>query len=547
MSHQASVLFIDNRVLDLATLLSGLDAGVEVVVIDAGADGLQQIAQTLAGRSDVAAIHIVSHGAAGAVQLGNLTLNSENVQAHGAELAAIGDALGADADIVLYGCGTGAGPAGAALVQSLAQLTGADVAASSDVTGAASLGGNWALEVQVGQIEAALPFSTEALRDFDGLLATGTPMEPSATGQLDSNVGIALLTNGGHADLYLHQLSGDNSFNGAPPQYAAKVVLSNGANQIVQTLTVTGTAFVENAAIAKLAGGGFVVAWSSDANEGVYPYNYSAYYQVYDNNGVAQGSVQALTSANATPIAQKVSLTSLADGGFAASFVGPNSALGLAIYDENGSGGFVRTNENFVGGSPGPSFTNGTDTNTKLFISASTLGAPTAVELSDGSIVVTSATYVYFGPNYTPLGDYAYKFDSNGDPAAFASGYTTQRLNWSMIGSSDAGQKAIALKDGGFAVVTMDSYGANETYQLMVFDNDGRPVDMTATITQNVRAPANDGTTVAKTFFAKKIADGIDNSNGMGGASTFSLMQGSDGNIVIATIKPDFSGLMIHT
>ena len=60
-----------------------------------------------------------------------------------------------DADILIYGCDVAAGSTGRAFIDLLAQLTEADVAASTDTTGASFLGGDWTLEAQTGSIEAA--------------------------------------------------------------------------------------------------------------------------------------------------------------------------------------------------------------------------------------------------------------------------------------------------------------------------------------------------------------------------------------------------------
>ncbi|WP_417465733.1 VCBS domain-containing protein [Kordiimonas sp.] len=50
-------------------------------------------------------------------------------------------------------------------------MTGADVAASDDLTGASSLGGDWDLEVNVGDIAGTTAFSEESMGGFDALLA----------------------------------------------------------------------------------------------------------------------------------------------------------------------------------------------------------------------------------------------------------------------------------------------------------------------------------------------------------------------------------------
>ncbi len=57
-------------------------------------------------------------------------------------------------DLLLYRCDVAAGGAGHAFIDDLATATGADVAASTDLTGGASLGGDWVLEAKSGVVEA---------------------------------------------------------------------------------------------------------------------------------------------------------------------------------------------------------------------------------------------------------------------------------------------------------------------------------------------------------------------------------------------------------
>ncbi|OMG65228.1 hypothetical protein AUR61_009585, partial [Stutzerimonas balearica] len=542
MNNQASVLFVDSRVQDRATLLAGLAPDVEVVVLDPDVDGLSQIATVLAGRSDISSIQVLSHGTEGMVQLGSLNLTSANVVTHAADLATIGNALTADGDILLYGCNAGAGTDGEALVQSLAKLTGADVAASSDLTGAVSQGGNWNLEAQTGPIEAVLPFNAQALADYQGVLATGTALESTTSGNYDSAQGVALLNNGGHADVYLHQISGDNSYNGAPPQYAAKVVVADASNNIIDTLTVSGSDYVLNASVAKLANGGFVVAWSADTSVAHDYSTFGVFYQVYDNAGVAQGTTQPLSS----KAGQYVSLTSLADGGFAAAFYTEDQTLTLGIYDES-NGALSLTNETTMGGN---SIRYSSAEDHDVLYKFMNAAGPSIVQLADKSIVVTDSVYVYYSSTSTPLGDYAFKFDSTGTPANFASGYSSQRLNWSVsagAGGTEDGEHAIALSGGGFAVVSLNNYGGTQQYELMLFNSDGTPVNSSDTLTQN---GSYDGVNASKTIYAKQIVASVspgDNAWLVPGAARFSLAESSDGNILVALPKSDMSGVNIYT
>jgi len=171
-SAARAIVFVEANVADYQSLLAGLAPGTEVHVLDAGQDGLARMAQVLAGRSGIDALHIVSHGKEGAVSLGSVELNSETLAARAGELATIRAALAPDADILLYGCDVGAGTAGASFVEELARATGADVAASTNATGSAALGGDWLLERTTGTIEAAAPLSLDALRDYRSILAT---------------------------------------------------------------------------------------------------------------------------------------------------------------------------------------------------------------------------------------------------------------------------------------------------------------------------------------------------------------------------------------
>ena len=137
-----SIAIVDASLPDLATLLASLPKGVEVHLMEPGTDGVQLLADTLQGRSGIEAIHLLTHGSAGSLSLGSNRLTSATLENHSDQWATVRNALTADADILIYGCDVGAGQAGQDFVAQLAQWTGADIAASDDLTGAAALGGD---------------------------------------------------------------------------------------------------------------------------------------------------------------------------------------------------------------------------------------------------------------------------------------------------------------------------------------------------------------------------------------------------------------------
>ena len=142
--------------------------------IDPTRDGITQITESLAGRSGIDAIHIVSHGRDGEVQLGNTTLSQETLAAHADQIANWSSSLDADADLLFYGCDLAATETGEDLIQSIAELTDADVAASDDLTGHADLGGDWDFEYFVGDVQTDVAFSVTAQANWHHTLATFT-------------------------------------------------------------------------------------------------------------------------------------------------------------------------------------------------------------------------------------------------------------------------------------------------------------------------------------------------------------------------------------
>ena len=209
-SDRSEIYFVDAGVDNPDELISAIPDGAEVVVLDGNSDGLAQIASALDGRSDLDAIHILSHGDAGQITLGSTTLDATSIDGHHAdELATIGSALSDDADILIYGCDFGQDEA---TLAALADATGADVAASDDDTGHADLGGDWDLEVSHGGIEAqtltaegffgvlAQPEVTDAEADSPRVTAEDTGLAITGITVADADDGVTDADNDGNPD-----------------------------------------------------------------------------------------------------------------------------------------------------------------------------------------------------------------------------------------------------------------------------------------------------------------------------------------------------------
>ena len=192
-SRPKSIVFIDSGLDDYQTLADGVLPGAELIVLDKNGNGVEQITaklQTIAAAGGtVDQVHIFSHGNSGSLQLGSATLNSENLPQYESQLQGWRNALSDNADIMLYGCDVAAG-SGSDFADRLGELTGADIAASTDRTGRT---GNWNLEFAKGDIEAPLALASETMADYRGTLATVTVTNSndSGPGSLRSAIGSA--------------------------------------------------------------------------------------------------------------------------------------------------------------------------------------------------------------------------------------------------------------------------------------------------------------------------------------------------------------------
>ena len=75
------LVIVNEDVADYDQLIADLQGSdnnriIEVVVLEADRDGIEQVSEILADRSDLAAVHFITHGADGQINLGNSWLNS---------------------------------------------------------------------------------------------------------------------------------------------------------------------------------------------------------------------------------------------------------------------------------------------------------------------------------------------------------------------------------------------------------------------------------------------------------------------------------------
>ncbi|WP_457427387.1 Ig-like domain-containing protein, partial [Roseateles sp. P5_E7] len=275
------IVFVDSAVEGWQSLVAGLGPAAEVVMIGAGQDGLQVMADTLAGRSGIDAVHVLSHGDVGQIQLGSTVLDSAAITAQADTLARIGAAMSANGDILLYGCLTGADGGGRAFLQSLASATGADVAASTDMTGAAAKGGDWVLEAVQGTVE------TVALQipDFNGLLTAFNVLFNSDPGAGGGATSFTTLLGGVNYTFAFSQVDGDGGDLAFDPGNG-----SGGSSSISMLSGLANPGSTEKVTITRAGGTAFTfTSIYIDTGPGSGGVNVRGYL-----GGVGMGSVQSL-------------------------------------------------------------------------------------------------------------------------------------------------------------------------------------------------------------------------------------------------------------
>jgi hypothetical protein len=239
----------------------------DILVLDPARDGMDQITEALAQFDQLDALHIVSHGSDGAVKLGDSWLTLDNVGAYAGQLVGWRDALSDGADLMVYGCELASGEDGQLLIESLSALTGADVAASTDLTGSAERGGDWDFEFNLGEVTTDVAFSEFVREHWTGLLATATFQE--GTGGYTGTQDVELWEDDPGATLGTDdEITIDTNNSGGESQGLIRFdsIFGNGAGQIplgstINTATLTLEATNQSSSSANITFHQMLASW----------------------------------------------------------------------------------------------------------------------------------------------------------------------------------------------------------------------------------------------------------------------------------------------
>ncbi len=224
---------------------------------------------------------------------------------------------------MLYGCEVAQGKTGRAFIEQLAGLTGLNVAASTTLTGATDLGGDWLLESRVGMIQ-----SSPLHLAYQGVLANyiGTPADDVLNGSIGDDTftggaGNDTLMGGAGNDVAIfsgNQIDYEFSLNSNGQIIVHDMNTANGDEGLDTLSGIETFRFADNdiqnskefnefrvntttsysqsyPSITALTDGGFVVTWTSYGQDGS---GSGIYAQRYDANGESVGGLALTGSAN---------------------------------------------------------------------------------------------------------------------------------------------------------------------------------------------------------------------------------------------------------
>jgi|GEM_PF-474661 Ca2+-binding RTX toxin-like protein len=200
------LVIFDAGVDHVQQLIEGVKPGIDWAILNANQDGIEQITRILANYPEITTLHLISHGAPGCLFLGNTQLNLETLEGYTTQLqswfALLGDPpsvplgkgetseccasfklgdLGESlkvplfkgdfgGSLLLYGCKVAAGDSGVEFIHKLHNITQANIAASRTLTGNSALGGDWELEITLGQGQFVPAFTSETLVTYSSVL-----------------------------------------------------------------------------------------------------------------------------------------------------------------------------------------------------------------------------------------------------------------------------------------------------------------------------------------------------------------------------------------
>ncbi|MDV6342459.1 DUF4347 domain-containing protein [Nitrosomonas sp. Is35] len=153
------LLIADASVKDVDVLIAGLKLGIDCWMIEKDG-GAQELLKKAFSNYELSVLHLLGHGMPGSITLGDVKVDianwsyltggiSEIAQMQPGKISSWqkNTTLSHQWNICFWSCNTGKGSKGKIFMQHVADCTGANVYASSNLVGHSKCGGGWQLDV----------------------------------------------------------------------------------------------------------------------------------------------------------------------------------------------------------------------------------------------------------------------------------------------------------------------------------------------------------------------------------------------------------------
>ena len=170
------IIFVDSSIQGYESIIQDVQGALaatnyrQVVILEK--NPIATISRVLAQQSQLSAIHIISHGQSGEIQLGQEILNQDTLVHYQPQIEQWHKSFKATGRILLYGCQVAKGEKGRQFVESLQQKAQLNISASTNLTGAKNKNGDWRLEYVLGAKGDNNEVSSLHSPHFTGLLWT---------------------------------------------------------------------------------------------------------------------------------------------------------------------------------------------------------------------------------------------------------------------------------------------------------------------------------------------------------------------------------------
>jgi hypothetical protein len=263
VNQQYELVFVDTAIEDYQVLIDDIltqkdgTKQIEIILLNKETDGVNQISRVIDTYDNVSAIHLLSHGNEAELNLGTSKLTLESInQLYADAFQNIGNHLTADADILIYGCNFGQGSNGLLAMERLGQLTGADIAASDDITGNSLEIADWDLEVKLGEINSDVIINQSFTQNWSRTLLLFPPNIQTSSGSViytENDPAVSIdngisITDIDSANLVSAQITITNNYNAEEDilSFTNNYGIIGNWDANTGTLSLSGTASVSN-------------------------------------------------------------------------------------------------------------------------------------------------------------------------------------------------------------------------------------------------------------------------------------------------------------